>query len=103
MTTKHLMRRARELYNVDYVPPHINRANQRAWVRAVISLGTSSHQPGQQVAPEPADREVSMSDDYELKGKDYPDDEDAGIEAVVIVLVLLIFAVLAAIFQLTQR
>jgi hypothetical protein len=39
MTTKHLMRRARELYNVDYVPPHINRANQRAWVRAVISLG----------------------------------------------------------------
>jgi len=44
-----------------------------------------------------------MSDDYELKGKDYPDDEDAGIEAVVIVLVLLIFAVLAAIFQLTQR
>jgi len=39
MTTKHLMRRARELYNVDYVPPHINRANQRAWVRAVIALG----------------------------------------------------------------
>ncbi len=39
MTTKHLMRRARELYNVDYVPPHINRANQRAWVRAVTALG----------------------------------------------------------------
>jgi uncharacterized phage protein gp47/JayE len=39
MTTKHLMRRARELYNVDYVPAHINRANQRAWVRAVIGLG----------------------------------------------------------------
>lgn len=39
MTPKHLMRRARELYNSEYAPPHINKANQRAWVRAVITLG----------------------------------------------------------------
>lgn len=36
----HMLRRVRRLYNVDYVPRHINRANQRAWVRSVRALGS---------------------------------------------------------------
>ena len=40
-TTKQLMRKARTLYNVDYMPTHINRANQRSWVRAVTRLGNT--------------------------------------------------------------
>lgn len=39
MSTKQLLRRARKLYNSEYAPSHINRANQRAWVRAVRALG----------------------------------------------------------------
>lgn len=34
-----LVRRSRELFNVDYMPPEVNKANQRRWVRAVIDLG----------------------------------------------------------------
>lgn len=40
MSTKQLLRRARKLYNSEYAPSHINRANQRAWVRAVRALGS---------------------------------------------------------------
>lgn len=35
-----MLRRARRLYNVDYVPREINRANQRKWVRSVRLLGS---------------------------------------------------------------
>ena len=34
-----LRQRARALYNNDMVPEHINRHNQRQWVRAVMRLG----------------------------------------------------------------
>ena len=34
-----MLRLARRLYNVDYVPREINRANQRKWVRSVRLLG----------------------------------------------------------------
>jgi hypothetical protein len=34
-----LRRKARVIYNNDMVPEHINRHNQRKWVRAVIRLG----------------------------------------------------------------
>lgn len=34
-----LVRRARELFNVEYVPPSVNKANQKKWVRSVIDLG----------------------------------------------------------------
>lgn len=34
-----LLRRARRLWGVDYVPREINRANQLKWARAVARLG----------------------------------------------------------------
>jgi hypothetical protein len=33
---------ARRLFNVDYVPREINRANQRKWIRSVRALGDKS-------------------------------------------------------------
>lgn len=36
---KQLLRHARQLWNVDYVPPEINRRNRHQWVRAVNRLG----------------------------------------------------------------
>jgi len=41
--TKQLLRKARTLYNVPGVPAHINKANQRSWVRSVIFLGDKWH------------------------------------------------------------
>lgn len=35
-----MLRLARRLYNVDYVPREINRANQRKWARSVRLLGS---------------------------------------------------------------
>ena len=35
-----MLRLARRLYNVDYVPRETNRANQRKWVRSVRLLGS---------------------------------------------------------------
>lgn len=35
----HMLRHVRQLFNVDYVPREINRANQRKWVRSVRTLG----------------------------------------------------------------
>jgi hypothetical protein len=34
-----MLKRARTLFNVDYMPPEINRANQRKWVRSIRRLG----------------------------------------------------------------
>lgn len=34
-----VLRRVREMFNTEYVPNHINRANQRKWVRSVRTLG----------------------------------------------------------------
>ena len=39
LTTEHLRRKARLIYNNDMVPEHTNRHNQRKWVRAVLRLG----------------------------------------------------------------
>jgi hypothetical protein len=39
LTTEQLRRKARKMYNNDMVPEHINRHNQRKWVRAVLRLG----------------------------------------------------------------
>jgi hypothetical protein len=39
LTTEQLRRKARQIYNNDMVPAHINRHNQRKWVRAVLRLG----------------------------------------------------------------
>lgn len=39
LTTEQLRRKARVIYNSDMVPEHINRHNQRQWVRAVLRLG----------------------------------------------------------------
>lgn len=39
MSTLSLARRAVKLYRCDLVPKAINRANQRAWLRAVQMLG----------------------------------------------------------------
>jgi hypothetical protein len=33
------LKRVRRLYNTDYMPREINRANQRKWVAAVRMLG----------------------------------------------------------------
>ena len=33
------LKKVRKLFNVDYVPAHQNRHNQRAWVRSVRILG----------------------------------------------------------------
>lgn len=37
--TRQLMRRAQELFRVDYLPFSVNKANRKKWVRAVIQLG----------------------------------------------------------------
>ena len=34
-----MLKHVREMWNVSYVPPHINRANQRKWIRAVRQVG----------------------------------------------------------------
>jgi len=34
------LKKVRKLFNVDYIPAHQNRHNQRAWVRSVRSLGS---------------------------------------------------------------
>jgi len=34
-----MLKKVRELYNVDYIPYHENRANQRKWVKSVRMLG----------------------------------------------------------------
>jgi len=39
LTTEQLRRKARVIYNNDMAPEHINRHNQRKWVRAVLRLG----------------------------------------------------------------
>jgi hypothetical protein len=39
LITEHLRRKARQMYNNNMVPEHINRHNQRKWVRAVLRLG----------------------------------------------------------------
>jgi len=39
LSTEQLRRKARQIYNNDMVPEHINRHNQRKWVRAVLRLG----------------------------------------------------------------
>jgi len=39
LTTEQLRRKARKIYNNDMVPEHINRHNQRKWVRSVLQLG----------------------------------------------------------------
>ena len=38
LTNEQLRRKARQIYNNDLVPEHINRHNQRKWVRAVLRL-----------------------------------------------------------------
>lgn len=37
--SRHLMRRAVELFRSDLVPQEINKANRRAWLRMVQHLG----------------------------------------------------------------
>jgi len=39
LTTEQLRRKARQIYNNELAPEHINRHNQRKWVRAVLRLG----------------------------------------------------------------
>ena len=39
MTTRQLILKARNLWNVDYVPAHINKANRHKWIRSVLMLG----------------------------------------------------------------
>jgi hypothetical protein len=34
-----MLKKVRELYNVDYIPYDENRANQRKWIRSVRMLG----------------------------------------------------------------
>jgi hypothetical protein len=34
-----VLKHVRSLFNVDYVPAHTNRHNQRQWVRSVRRLG----------------------------------------------------------------
>lgn len=38
-TFQELRQKARKNWNSDLVPAHINQANQRRWVRAVLMLG----------------------------------------------------------------
>jgi hypothetical protein len=33
------LRHVRQLFNVDYVPRHVNRHNQRQWVKSIRFLG----------------------------------------------------------------
>lgn len=35
----HMLKHVRTLWNVDYVPREVNRANQLKWVRSVRALG----------------------------------------------------------------
>lgn len=39
LKVEELRRKARVIYNNDMAPEHINRHNQRKWVRAVLRLG----------------------------------------------------------------
>lgn len=39
MSVRHLVKKARKLWNDPEVPPHINRHNRKAWIRAVLRLG----------------------------------------------------------------
>ena len=39
MSNYQLSRRAVKLFNSDMVDKHINRANQRNWIQAVLQLG----------------------------------------------------------------
>ena len=39
LTVEQLRRKARQIYNNDMVPAHINQHNQRKWVRSVLQLG----------------------------------------------------------------
>ena len=34
-----MLTKVRHMFNVDYIPPEINRANQRKWVRSIRLLG----------------------------------------------------------------
>ena len=34
-----MLKHVRQLWNVPYAPAHINRANQRKWIRAVRMVG----------------------------------------------------------------
>lgn len=36
-----MLKMARRLFNVSYVPQEINRANQRKWARSVKQLGSN--------------------------------------------------------------
>lgn len=38
-TTRSLIRKANKLWDVPDVPPEINRANKKKWLRSVIQLG----------------------------------------------------------------
>jgi len=35
----HMLKKARTLFNVDYIPRQINRANQLKWARSIKALG----------------------------------------------------------------
>jgi len=39
LTTEQLRRKARQIYNNELAPEHINQHNQRKWVRSVLRLG----------------------------------------------------------------
>lgn len=39
MTTRELVRKAQNLFNVPYVPPSTNKHNRHQWVRSVQRLG----------------------------------------------------------------
>ena len=39
MTTRELVRKANNLFNIPYVPQHIQRHNRHQWVRSVQRLG----------------------------------------------------------------
>lgn len=39
MKPEELRRKARQIYNNALVPEHVNRHNQRKWVRSVLQLG----------------------------------------------------------------
>ena len=35
-----MLRRARKLWTADFMPPEVNRANQRKWIRSIRMLGS---------------------------------------------------------------
>lgn len=39
MNVRYLVRHSRELFNSEFVSPHINRANRKKWVRSILWLG----------------------------------------------------------------